>query len=390
MKRLFALILLIALLPLCGLAHQRGFGEYAMDQVNVRRSPGGDILFKKQRGEELFILSWREEKGHTWYQVNTYDERRVKPVTGWVRGDMVLGPEQLFSDVVQVAADFNSMIALKKDGTAVMGGERHKNPHLMRGALPASWQGVKKVAAGFLTVYGLREDGSLYQWGLRGPNNGLPGVLDAQGNNVRFADIDAFYDTFLGLMENGALYSISESQHVRQVMPPGSGITGFSAGSNFYDDALFLQDGKLTSMSIFYESYLTQEQRQTLSGWQDIVKVEAGIRSPFREGGAWKEKAEPIVAGIRRDGGVIALNPTMNQEVSSWQEIRDIAAGDGFIVGLSKDGRVMAAGERKGLVAGDLAAWTDIVNIACGETFCVGLTRDGQVLFAGEVKFSHN
>ena len=63
MKRLFALILLIALLPLCGLAHQRGFGEYAMDQVNVRRSPGGDILFKKQRGEELFILSWRKIRG---------------------------------------------------------------------------------------------------------------------------------------------------------------------------------------------------------------------------------------------------------------------------------------------------------------------------------------
>ena len=64
-------------------------------------------------------------------------------------------------------------------------------------------------------------------------------------------------------------------------------------------------------MSIFYETHLTQEQRQTLSGWQDIVKVEAGIRSPFWEGGAWREKAEPIVAGIRRDGGVIALNPTM-------------------------------------------------------------------------------
>ncbi len=390
MKRLFCILLLLCLLPVSGLAHQKGFGVYAMDAVNARQSPGGDILFKKQKGEELYILSWQESGGHTWYEVNTYDARRIKPVTAWVRSDMVIPPEALFTDVVQVAADCNLVVALKKDGTAVMGGELHKYPHLMFGEFPHTWHQVKQVAAGFLTVYGLKEDGSICQWGLRGPANGTTGVRDANGIPIRFCAIDAMQDTFLGLMADGSLYSFKENGQFRQVMPPGSGITDFSANNGFYDEAVFVRGGQVTSLSVFHESGFSDQDWEALAQWRDIVHIEAGFRSPQMAGIAVIEEGAPMMAGIRTDGRVIALDPALNQEVSGWADIVEIQTGDGFLLGLRQDGSVVVAGKRGHLFTQDIKAWEDIVDIACGESFCAGVTRDGRVLFAGEVAFSHN
>ncbi len=387
MKRLCSILLLLCLLPLSGLAHQKGFGVYAMDAVNVRESPGGDILFKKQKGEEVFIRSWKEHDGHFWYEVNTYDAQRVRPVTAWVRSDMVTPPEALFTDVVQLAANYNLMIALKKDGSVVMGGEMHKYPHLMRGEYPHTWRQVKQVAAGFLTVYGLKEDGSVCQWGMRGPANGTTGVKDAHGVNVPFSAMDAMEDTFLGLMADGSLYLFAENSQVQQVMPPGSGITDFSANLVIYDEAVFVRDGQVSSLSAFHGSAFADKDRETLAQWRDIAKVEAGFRFPPTAGDAMLQGGVPMVAGIQADGRVIALEPALNQEVSSWTDVVEIESGDGFLLGLRQDGSVMAAGERAHLVAQDIESWTDIVDIACGWSFCVGLTRDGRVLFAGDVAF---
>lgn len=388
-RRILTLVLALCLVPCAGLAHMKGFGQYAMDQVNVRRTPGGDILFQKQRGEELYILSWKEHRGHTWYEVNTYDERRVRPLTAWVRADMVTTPEALFADVTQVAADGSLLIALKKDGTVVMGGEMHKYPHLMRGAFPDTWQGVTQVAAGFLTVYGLKEDGSVCQWGLCGPDNGVPGLPDSQGNLQRFKAIDAFDDTFLGLMADGSLYALIENGQSRQVLPPGSGVTAFSAGLDYYDETVVAQGGRVMSIDVFFDSAFSQKERDTLALWENIVQVEAGFRSLPADGHSAARNAA-LVAGIRADGTVKALDPALDREVSAWSGIISLAFGDGFLVGLRQDGQVLAAGENKHLVAGDIRDWAGITGIACGRSFCAGVTQDGRVLFAGEARFSHH
>lgn len=64
MKRLVSLLLFACLLPVSALAFQKGFGEYRMDHVNVRKSPGGETLFQKQQGEEVYILE-EKSKGDT-------------------------------------------------------------------------------------------------------------------------------------------------------------------------------------------------------------------------------------------------------------------------------------------------------------------------------------
>lgn len=388
--QVLCLFLLLCLLPLTGLAHQRGFGEFAMDDVNVRKTPGGDILFKKQRGEEVFIRSWQERGGHTWLEVNTYNADRVTPVDAWVRADMVVPPEILFTNVKQVAANHNMLIALKSDGTAVFGGQQHKHPELLQGAHPDTWRDVIQVAAGFYTVYGLKQDGSVYKWGMRGPENGIQGVMGADGALVPFQAIDAVDDSLLALMADGQLMALMGNNQRKQVLPAGSGVQAFAAGYGYYDDVLYIQGGRVHSTWTFHEGAFAQSDRDTLHSWQDIVLVEAGMLASEWQSGTGISQGEPIVAGIRGDGAVVALSPKMNEDVRGWTDIADIQAGNGFLVGLTAQGMALAAGQNKQLVRDDIAGWSGIVDIACGRTFCVGVTQDGTLLFAGDVQLTHH
>lgn len=386
MKRFFALLLLACLLPGCALAHQKGFGEFGRDRVNVRKTPGGPILFRKQAGEEVFIRSWKEYRGQTWYEVSTYDAERVRPLTAWVQAGMILPPDTLFHDVVQVAAYMEHMIALKKDGTVIYGGQRHQYPETLAGEHPRTWRNVRQVAAGFYSVYGLKQDGSLYKWGIRGPANGLPGVV-SNGRTVPFAAISAQDDGFLGLMEDGSLYSFKGNEE-RQLLPPGSGIEHFSAWWSLYGDGMAIRNGKAETLSANAEVDLAPSDRDRLSQWSGIEQVATGFYTPTDKEAAQKDRGGLLAAAILKDGTAVALDAAMNKEVQGWSNVAKLVFGDGFLLGLTKDGRVYAAGKRANAVP-EVHSWTDIVDIACGFDYCVGVTREGKLLFAGTADFHH-
>ena len=82
------------------------------------------------------------------------------------------------------------------------------------------------------------------------------------------------------------------------------------------------------------------------------------------------------------------LDPTLEKETRGWLNVAKLTGGDGFLAGLTTDGRVLLAGNRQKVA--DAAQWTDIVDIACGYDFCAGVTKDGRLLFAGDVHFDHH
>ncbi len=383
MKKLLA-VLCLCLLPLSGWAAARGFGEYRIDDVNVRRSPGGPILFKKQQGEELYIRSQREYRGQIWYEVNTYDDRRITPVTAWVRADMVTTPEALFQNVRAVAAYNCHMIALLNDGRVVYGGQQHKYPGTMQGDPPQAWRDVRQVTAGFLSVFGLKGDGSVCSWGIRGPLSGLAGLKNAAGQLIPFARIDAQDDTFLGLMADGSLHAFYPDASL-SLLPPDSGVADFSAWWPSIATALVAKDGQV---QVFggEQGALTLLQQQSLAQWRDVSQVASGFIAQREGSGTLKTKA--LAAAILNDGRVTALDEGMQAEVKSWTDVRQLAFGDGFLLGLTGSGQVLVAGERKQTVAHELADWAGVIDIACGFDFCVGVTQTGQLLFAGEAIFT--
>lgn len=78
MKKVIIWLILLCCFALPAVALEKGFGQIAMDQVNLRKGPAGDTIGKKQKGDPLFILGEETRRGHTWYRVSTMNETGKK------------------------------------------------------------------------------------------------------------------------------------------------------------------------------------------------------------------------------------------------------------------------------------------------------------------------
>ena len=132
------------------------------------------------------------------------------------------------------------------------------------------------------------------------------------------------------------------------------------------------QDG-----AILYDS-VSEDAAQLLaktSSWKNVVSVTATGRE---------------ILGLTRDGSLYALSMRAGDEPSypadEWSRIVKLAA---FAYADTVKGRVTAALKADGTVVcsgialGDAAEWTDVVDIACAKGLLLGLRRDGTVVAAG-------
>lgn len=237
----------------------------------------------------------------------------------------------------------------------------------------------------------VKKDGSLYRYGIRGPASGIAGALGADGQMIPFVKIDAQDDVLLGQMADGSLRHFWQLGSNDLLLPPGSSIQDFSAWNRYYCTSLVLEGNRVRALDgPVGQGVFSPEDQARLAAWQDVVQVAAGAKGPDDFVNHQSIGGRPMVAAIKQDGSVIALDPEMNREVSTWAGIQKIVLGDGFLLGLTLDGRVLAAGPRKQQVAEEVKAWTDITDIAAGGYFCAGLTAEGRLVFAGEAQFDHN
>lgn len=90
-------------------------------------------------------------------------------------------------------------------------------------------------------------------------------------------------------------------------------------------------------------------------------------------------------AMLEEDGTVrLGGEPVLELEmaVSDWQDIVAVAAGNQHLLGLKKDGTVVAAGKNQDLQC-EVDDWRDIVQIAAARDTSVGIDRHGQVFARG-------
>lgn len=108
-------------------------------------------------------------------------------------------------------------------------------------------------------------------------------------------------------------------------------------------------------------------------GWLDgdIVDIAAG---------GWH------IVGLKKDGTVVAdgKNEDGRCEVSDWTDIVDIAAGHWHTVGVKSDGTVVAAGSNSDAGECEVSDWTDVVKVATGIRRTIGVKSDGTLLAAGD------
>ena len=133
--------------------------------------------------------------------------------------------------------------------------------------------------------------------------------------------------------------------------------------------------------------------RATLYGLHEDGSVSASVGQGFSAAGRKIEKIEEqngVLAGMTEDGKMILLRFNEDAEemglkaAELWEDVTDFALGDSHIVGLLKDGTVIAAGSNH---AGqcDVEDWENIVFITTGRSCTLGITADGDLKIAGSL-----
>ncbi len=119
--------------------------------------------------------------------------------------------------------------------------------------------------------------------------------------------------------------------------------------------------------TLFYAGDNRWEQNRAVA-WKDLIGVFCG---------------PDYILGLGRDGTVIGagLNVHGCLHVVGWAGVRLLACGATHDVALLNNGRVICAGTCDHSAA--LAEWRDMADVCCGNGFTVGVCRDGRVLVAG-------
>ncbi len=101
----------------------------------------------------------------------------------------------------------------------------------------------------------------------------------------------------------------------------------------------------------------------------------------------WKGLSDIIgsneqILGLKKDGTVLYYDKISNnswgeKDVSSWSDVKAIATGVNFNVGLKSDGTVVAAGRYEGMYG---SSWKDIVELSVRDYDTLGLKNDGTLM----------
>lgn len=112
--------------------------------------------------------------------------------------------------------------------------------------------------------------------------------------------------------------------------------------------------------------------KEEIDGWQDIVSISV--------------RGNNVLMGLKMDGTVVTASKYVDvPDISGWSDIIAVEAG-GHLVGLKSDGTVVAAGDnQRGRC--DVESWTDIIKISNGGNYTVGLRADNTVVATGQNEY---
>jgi len=140
--------------------------------------------------------------------------------------------------------------------------------------------------------------------------------------------------------------------------------------------------------------------------WENIVAVSAGnafsvgvrndgtvvvIGASMPDVGGWENIIDfsgrssemDYCIGLRGNGTIVGDNNWVADKWwEEWNDIVSISSGAGHVLGLKKDGTVVAFGDNE-YGQCNVEDWTNIVAIAAGGAFSVGLRCDGTVVATG-------
>lgn len=126
--------------------------------------------------------------------------------------------------------------------------------------------------------------------------------------------------------------------------------------------------------------------------WHDIIMLGFNRYYDYYDQEGMNGENSHIV-GLQKDGKVVAagMNSFGECDVENWDSIVDVAAGENFTIGLREDGTVIATGDNS-YEQCNVEGWNDIVDVAAARFSSYGLRNDGTIVATGyiyENKYEH-
>jgi hypothetical protein len=360
------------------LAETPGFGMVNAGDVALRRDVRGQKITRLQKGTSVWITeSKADSRGEMWYHVRAQETAKSGfPVrSGWIKAEFVDAGSGLWNNIRTVKTASLGMIALKNDGTVLLAGDFMLCDPRDRytGLKDIRQVGFSTVGCGFFAVDGR---GRLYRDGVRA------------ADGIRLA---GSHDLVCVTEDNRLLVTYNGDTQLRWIYPQNGGeadparVTAMAECN--YRNLFLTEDGKV--FCAYVDDAELGYPEPDWASWTDAESIDAELTSfgTYVIGGRTRRKYVPAFAAVRRDGTVLAAPESLAALTADWRDMRKVAVGSDWILGLKRDGTVTAAGIG-GRTPPDLSGWTDITDISNGHTYCVGVKRDGTLVFAGDYTFS--
>ena len=273
-----------------------------------------------------------------------------------------------WADIVSVSVADQHIVGLKADGTVVAAGTEQEDVCDV-----SEWSDIVEISTNSFHTVGLKADGTVVATGQN--NEGQCNV--SSWTNIVAISTGQFHT--VGLKADGTV--IATKFTADSTFFPYAGQCDVSNWNNI---ASVLARGSRTIGLKTDGTVVAAGSNCDVSGWTDIAALEMGqdctigLKKDGTVVAIWEESH-------RLDGtAVVAANDIKNylHEVNSWSNIIAVAAGDGFVVGVKRDGTVVAVGINTDGQC-NVNSWTDIVAIASGSKYTVGLKADGTVVAVG-------
>ena len=379
-KKIVTLLCLVTVLVFssCAFAETLGFGMVNASDVAIRKDARGQKITRLQKGTSVWIMGSKSDgQGELWYHVRAEDGAATgHPVrNGWIKAEFVDADSRLWNNVRTVKTASFGMIVLKNDGTVLCAGDWTLCEPQGR------YAGLRDIRqAGFCTVgsaiFAVDGQGRLYRDGVQA------------ANRVRLA---GNHDLICITEDNRLQTTYEGNTRITWVYPQSSGevqLQHVTAMAECESRNLFLtDDGKVYCAKV--DDLALDYPEPDWSTWTDAESIDANLCSDgtYVLSGHTLRKYVPAFAAVRRDGTVLAAPESLAALTAGWRDMRKVAIGSDWVLGLKRDGTVVAAGI-DGRTPPDVSGWTDITDISNGHTFCVGVKQNGALVFAGDYRFS--
>lgn len=383
MKKRFAfLVILILLFPLlissAPAETTLGFARLSMS-ANVRsgvivkgKLDPGNTSYRLPEGAMVYIWDvWEGVDGEMWYHITCQFEEngRLRGRQGWVVSSCV-DSEPLFTDVVAISGDADGFLALRSDGTvtgaARLTGDTSSFYKTLAGVKDAV--SVSAGAEGYLCVL---KDGSETVIGKVPKADGLTGRVLA----------DTMQEERTVLTSEG-LFS---SKALSWVWPEeGADLSRIADMEQKQGSVFMLMDDGTVACAAFEDDrfFIMPEEMPDFSQWKDIVSVDTVLWHPedvyFYE----------VFAAVKNDGTARISPRFIERYTLGWEDLKQVSLASDYLVGVSKSGRVYAAGREEKIIE-EVSAWTGITAVCACDGYCIGLKEDGTLVFAGKFSYGY-